>query len=679
MTRQRWTQLASLAALLVLAVPSGTAAKLNLPADKYVRSANHYLEAGIAIPPSDYPRLAKYDLLVLPAEAQNFNRDLFPSLRRLNPNITILAYVPTKSFNFQYWNDELHLNLLGRIQDSWWMRDPSGESISVWPQTKMLNTVSPWSKELPKYVQEEIWSTGLWDGILYDEFSVTVSWVNGGNIDIHGDGVRDDPHLADVAWERATINMLRDTRERLGPSAVIITNGDSASSVQPFLNGRMFESFPTPWEGAGRWEDSFGNYLRLQDEVGYQPVFVINGNTGNTGTVDYRQVRFTLTSALMGDGFFCYDFGEEDHGQMWWYDEQDISLGNPLGPPVNHSSGSRSTALPGVWRREFRNGTVLLNSTDKTQTVEFDADRERIRGTQDPAVNNGQITKSVTLAPHDGIVLLKPVETVSGSSFMNGAFARLYDLSGRQLRNGFFAYVPPHTGSDRVLLADLDGDGRDEKLVADRTKVYVYAPDGKLKLSFEPYGPKHVQGISLAVGDLNGDGRREIVTGPGPGTEPLIRFFDGDGQSIWSGFLAYSRSFRGGVNVATGDVYGTGREMVVTGAGPGGGPHVRVFDRYGRVWAQFYAYNTRFLGGIDIAAGDLNGDGLDEIVTGAGPGGGPHVRVFTAWAKPIGGFFVGDPKARGGIGVSVSDTDGDGTDEIVALSTDIFRLKSGNQ
>src|SRR5262249_57247349 len=47
------------------------------------------------------------------------------------------------------------------------------------------------------------------------------------------------------------------------------------------------------------------------------------------------------------------------------------------------------------------------------------------------------------------------------------------------------------------------------------------------------------------------------------------------------------------------------------------------------ILARFFAYTPTFLGGVNVAAGDLNGDGKAEIVTGAGPGGGPHVRIFS--------------------------------------------------
>src|SRR5262249_41587799 len=121
-----------------------------------------------------------------------------------------------------------------------------------------------------------------------------------------------------------------------------------------------------------------------------------------------------------------------------------------------------------------------------------------------------------------------------------------------------------------------------------------------------------------------------IVTGPGPGGGPDVRVFDEATRTLKFDFFAYDASFVGGVRVAVGDVNRDGVPDIIPGAGPGGGPHVKVFDgRTGAVLYSFFAYAPVFAGGVFVAAGDYNGDGFADIVTGAGAGGGPHVEVFS--------------------------------------------------
>src|SRR5438067_1906235 len=66
----------------------------------------------------------------------------------------------------------------------------------------------------------------------------------------------------------------------------------------------------------------------------------------------------------------------------------------------------------------------------------------------------------------------------------------------------------------------------------------------------------------------------------------------------------------------------------VVGAGPGGGPHVIVYDQLGFVFRSFFAYDPAFRGGVRVATADLTGDGLLDTITVPGPGGGPVVRVW---------------------------------------------------
>src|SRR5262249_11705115 len=69
--------------------------------------------------------------------------------------------------------------------------------------------------------------------------------------------------------------------------------------------------------------------------------------------------------------------------------------------------------------------------------------------------------------------------------------------------------------------------------------------------------------------------------------------------------------------------------LFATGAGPTGGPHVKVNNADGSLRFSFYAYDPSFAGGVSVAVADVNGDGIPDIITGAGFTGGPHVRVFS--------------------------------------------------
>ncbi|MFA6604143.1 MAG: S8 family serine peptidase [Patescibacteria group bacterium] len=164
-----------------------------------------------------------------------------------------------------------------------------------------------------------------------------------------------------------------------------------------------------------------------------------------------------------------------------------------------------------------------------------------------------------------------------------------------------------------------------------------------------------------------GSDGRLVVAAAGPGRAAEIRLFTSDGLFI-RGFNAFAEGFRGGVSLAIGDFDGAGRRSIVAGAGPGGGPQVRIFDSNTKLLGGFLAFDQRFTGGVSVAAGDIDGDGRDEIIAGAGPGGGPHVRIFRANGAPIGGFFAFNKTFRGGVSVAAGDIDGDGRDEIITAS-----------
>jgi hypothetical protein len=552
------------------------------------------------------------------------------------------------------------------------LRSDGGQILSVWPGTLSYNVATGWNEALPHFVKEDLMSSGDWDGVFYDETSATISWLNGGNVDVNDDGQRDDAGTADRLWKAGMIHLLKTTRDLIGPDAVIVTNGDSDADLQPYVNGRMFETFPTPWEYDGSWSTVMGNYLKLQKQVGYPPLFIINSNTNNTGAQnDFRKMRFGLASTLMGDGFFQFDYGDQDHGQTWMYDEYEAYLGSPVGDARN-LTGSTTPVKPGVWRRDFQHGTVLVNSGDKTQTIDLDADFEHLNGAQDHAVNDGSIASTVTIPAGDGIIMLRPLEQVQDATYKNGAFTRILDGDGGVHRTGFFAYDEHEKGgSDEAQFRQVDAPA-DVKAVIKGNRLELHDPMGNLIRSVTPFGEGWTKGLTLGVGTAGG--KHYIAVGAAAGGLPYARVYDEDLAPMTDAFLAYGQNFKGGVNVGVGDLDGDGSPDLVTGAGAGGGPHVRVFGTNQAVKWQFFAYDQKFKGGVYVAVGDVDGDGAQEIVTGPGFGGGPHVRVMNRYGQVKHQFFAFDSAKRGGVRVSVGDVDGDGKDEILAMTNDVFTL-----
>jgi hypothetical protein len=116
------------------------------------------------------------------------------------------------------------------------------------------------------------------------------------------------------------------------------------------------------------------------------------------------------------------------------------------------------------------------------------------------------------------------------------------------------------------------------------------------------YGPGFTGGVYVAAGDVDGDGQIDIITGAGEGNDPIVRAFDGGNVSVVKlDFLAYAVSFRGGVRVGALDRNGDGRADILTAAGPGGGPHVRVFDGLSAAQLDsFFAYEANFPAGVFV-------------------------------------------------------------------------------
>jgi len=360
-------------ALLAMAWLSCVVASPALPQDgirptpgglEYPRLANIYLHG--AVNPADIPLLARWDLLVLDSV---WTDEQLAQIRALNPDIKIFFYTCPYSVSDRVapddtWRRENYE--YAAANDLWW-RNADGGIASDWPNTRMVNLTEhcpagpqgPWREFMASRIRELIAARPNLDGIFLDNFWSTRGWQQGGSVQLDSDcnpthnpagcdGVMDEPAVLDSLWNRAARNLAREVRvafDQLDPARdpqrplAILSNG--ASDYFPWLNGTMYESFPSKHAKVDRWNlhgynwnhemsDSPGGYLVAPFRAAPYNVQILNaawrhrdagGNPVRNADFE-RHKRFTFVSALLGDGFYSLDAGTT-HGALWWEREYD--------------------------------------------------------------------------------------------------------------------------------------------------------------------------------------------------------------------------------------------------------------------------------------------------------------------------------------------------------------------
>jgi len=225
-------------------------------------------------------------------------------------------------------------------------------------------------------------------------------------------------------------------------------------------------------------------------------------------------------------------------------------------------------------------------------------------------------------------------------------FIDVYDAETRAFLYRVQAYESFFRGGVRVATGDVNCDGLPDVVAvpgsnrAVTVRAFSGAPDaagnygGSQLFEFNAFPPTFKKGAFVAVGDVSGDGPNEIIVGADGGWLPRVAVFDGTtlgaAPALFAQFNAFVNSFRGGVRVAAGDVTGDGRAEIIAASGPGMVGTVSVFNGagLGRI-KTLRPLGRSFSRGLFVAAGDVNADGVRDLIATADVGWLPAVAVYS--------------------------------------------------
>jgi hypothetical protein len=295
--------------------------------------------------------------------------------------------------------------------------------------------------------------------------------------------------------------------------------------------------------------------------------------------------------------------------------------------------------------RTFATNGVIYNASSNAS--QNSVSTLRVDGSDD--VNIFSVTPSpLTTYTIDGNLTPSGIPIPGGGDYLKLNTTHFADgIGGRKLHintvgNGFWAFASKPAAMP-VNFLNIERFNHVEVTAAvetlpNQSPVVVVrdSETGAIKFQVQPY-PGITGTASVAVGDLNSDGIPDLAVTPGANLPAVVTLFNG------------------------------------TPDANGNYPHAKI--------TSFPAFATAFRTGISLAIGDLNADGANELLAGAGAGSGggyqPTVQVFDGKTVltgvpsaappqlPSAPFLAFEPSFIGGINVSVGDLNNDGRDDVI--------------
>jgi hypothetical protein len=279
-----------------------------------------------------------------------------------------------------------------------------------------------WADFLAAYMAQMVQRNG-WDGVFFDNTDEVPSdpWLDANNDNLPDGGVVGGTNV----WHQGELYLFQRFHQ-LAPHALIMDNG--TVDAGDASNGREFEGFPAT---SGLYMAGMNDYAYWQRHDARPALDLINPDSVHSTHFNIGVMRFGLTSALLGDGYYTYDEGWHKHGVVWNFDEYDEGLGSALLQDI----GPNDIYLRVRHTFRFHSGEVILVGREQM--------RVRDLGTWHLIVQRGVNGTRPTSHPA-GSQVATPAQLAAGSGYLGQPLGPAYQISAplrtpNLVTNGGFA------------------------------------------------------------------------------------------------------------------------------------------------------------------------------------------------------------------------------------------------
>jgi hypothetical protein len=346
--------------------------------------------------------LSRYRYVIL----NSWDAPLLPSLKAANPNLKALVY-KNLSFTVSYGCSggvDLPYQSTGvgycdanSNHPDWFLTSPAGGRLnsSAFSQAWMMDVGNPGyqAKWLSNVLADA--RSGGWDGVFMDDADTDMGW--------HLNGRTMAKYPTSATWRAATRSMLAAVGPALKSAGLLALPNLSAPWAADYDAQATWSDWLQFTSGAAqeyysKWGSTSSGWFAGSDWTYRQKFQTITEQAGKIFIgITYAPRSDTRSMAWARANFLLFD--EPGSNSALMYELSDPEAQDPYVPSWTADVGTPVAArfqVGSAWRRNFSNGTVLVNPTGSTVTVPLEQPYLR---------DDGASTTSVTLGPTSGAIL----------------------------------------------------------------------------------------------------------------------------------------------------------------------------------------------------------------------------------------------------------------------------------